>query len=128
MFLDGNFLAIGSHDNCIYIHAVSDSGRKYARVGRCSVSGLVGTGRGGRGRPAGPLVTSCAASRQGHSSFITHLDWSVDSQYLVSNSGDYEILYCEWERAREPAGDARRPQRARPHLLPHSCTAPASPP
>lgn len=33
---------------------------------------------------------------QGHSSFITHLDWSVDSQYLVSNSGDYEILYCEW--------------------------------
>ncbi|XP_054988385.1 echinoderm microtubule-associated protein-like 1 isoform X2 [Sorex araneus] len=62
---DGNFLAIGSHDNCIYIHAVSDNGRKYARVGRCS----------------------------GHSSFITHLDWSVDSQYLVSNSGDYEILY-----------------------------------
>lgn len=32
---------------------------------------------------------------QGHSSFITHLDWSVDSQYLVSNSGDYEILHCE---------------------------------
>ena len=33
---------------------------------------------------------------QGHSSFITHLDWSVNSQFLVSNSGDYEILYCEW--------------------------------
>ncbi|XP_049625744.1 echinoderm microtubule-associated protein-like 1 isoform X1 [Suncus etruscus] len=62
---DGNFLAIGSHDNSIYIHAVSEGGRKYARVGRCS----------------------------GHSSFITHLDWSVNSQYLVSNSGDYEILY-----------------------------------
>ncbi|KAG8514417.1 Echinoderm microtubule-associated protein-like 1, partial [Galemys pyrenaicus] len=62
---DGNFLAIGSHDNCIYIYAVSDNGRKYARVGKCS----------------------------GHSSFITHLDWSVNSQFLVSNSGDYEILY-----------------------------------
>ncbi|KAM6973684.1 echinoderm microtubule-associated protein-like 1 isoform 8-T8 [Aplochiton taeniatus] len=62
---DGNFLAIGSHDNYIYIYAVSESGRKYNRVGKCS----------------------------GHSSFITHLDWSVDSQYLVSNSGDYEILY-----------------------------------
>ncbi|XP_067098861.1 echinoderm microtubule-associated protein-like 1 isoform X1 [Osmerus mordax] len=62
---DGNFLAIGSHDNYIYIYAVTDSGRKYSRVGKCS----------------------------GHSSFITHLDWSVDSQYLVSNSGDYEILY-----------------------------------
>ncbi|XP_058471094.1 echinoderm microtubule-associated protein-like 1 isoform X5 [Solea solea] len=62
---DGNFLAIGSHDNYIYIYAATENGRKYSRVGKCS----------------------------GHSSFITHLDWSVDSQYLVSNSGDYEILY-----------------------------------
>ncbi|MBN3282426.1 EMAL1 protein, partial [Polyodon spathula] len=62
---DGHFLAIGSHDSYIYIYGVSDSGRKYSRVGKCS----------------------------GHSSFITHLDWSVDSQYLMSNSGDYEILY-----------------------------------
>ncbi|NXS92221.1 EMAL1 protein, partial [Jacana jacana] len=62
---DGNFLAIGSHDNCIYIYSVSENGRKYTRIGKCS----------------------------GHSSFITHLDWLVNSQYLVSNSGDYEILY-----------------------------------
>ncbi|XP_059675671.1 echinoderm microtubule-associated protein-like 1 isoform X2 [Gavia stellata] len=62
---DGNFLAIGSHDNCIYIYGISENGRKYTRIGKCS----------------------------GHSSFITHLDWSVNSQYLVSNSGDYEILY-----------------------------------
>ncbi|XP_023684067.2 echinoderm microtubule-associated protein-like 1 isoform X5 [Paramormyrops kingsleyae] len=62
---DGNFLAIGSHDNYIYIYTVTENGRKYSRVGKCS----------------------------GHSSFITHLDWSVDSQYLMSNSGDYEILY-----------------------------------
>ncbi|ROL44990.1 Echinoderm microtubule-associated protein-like 1, partial [Anabarilius grahami] len=62
---DGNFLAVGSHDNYIYIYAVAENGKKYSRVGKCS----------------------------GHSSFITHLDWSVDSQYLVSNSGDYEILY-----------------------------------
>ncbi|KAL4613089.1 echinoderm microtubule-associated protein-like 1 isoform X4, partial [Arapaima gigas] len=62
---DGNFLAIGSHDNYIYIYAVAENGKKYSRVGKCS----------------------------GHSSFITHLDWSIDSQYLMSNSGDYEILY-----------------------------------
>lgn len=36
--LDGNFLAIGSHDNYIYIYAVSENGRKYSRVGKCSVS------------------------------------------------------------------------------------------
>ncbi|XP_069772553.1 echinoderm microtubule-associated protein-like 1 isoform X5 [Narcine bancroftii] len=62
---EGNHLAIGSHDNYIYIYTVSENGRKYSRVGKCS----------------------------GHSSFITHLDWSNDSQYLISNSGDYEILY-----------------------------------
>ncbi|KAM4013980.1 echinoderm microtubule-associated protein-like 1 isoform 7-T7 [Anomaloglossus baeobatrachus] len=62
---DGNFLAIGSHDNYIYIYAVNENGRKYSRIGKCS----------------------------GHSSFITHLGWSVNSQYLMSNSGDYEILY-----------------------------------
>ncbi|MEE6493653.1 hypothetical protein FKM82_016906 [Ascaphus truei] len=62
---DGNFLAIGSHDNYIYIYAANENGRKYGRIGKCS----------------------------GHSSFITHLDWSVNSQYLMSNSGDYEILY-----------------------------------
>ncbi|XP_042202128.1 echinoderm microtubule-associated protein-like 2 isoform X2 [Callorhinchus milii] len=62
---DGNFLAIGSHDNYVYVYGVSDGGRKYSRIGRCS----------------------------GHSSFVTHLDWSHDSHYFVTNSGDYEILH-----------------------------------
>ncbi|XP_078284140.1 echinoderm microtubule-associated protein-like 3 isoform X2 [Rhinoraja longicauda] len=64
---DGNFLAVGSHDNYIYLHTVSDSGRRYSRYGRC----------------------------MGHSSFITHLDWSHDSCFIMSNSGDYEILYWD---------------------------------
>ncbi|XP_034723104.1 echinoderm microtubule-associated protein-like 2 isoform X2 [Etheostoma cragini] len=64
---DGNFLAVASHDNFVYIYAVTENGRKYSRVGKCT----------------------------GHSSFVTHLDWSVDSQYLVTNSGDYEILFWE---------------------------------
>ncbi|GLH10595.1 Echinoderm microtubule-associated protein-like CG42247 [Gryllus bimaculatus] len=62
---DGNFLALGSRDNNIYIYQVTDDARKFNRVGRC----------------------------MGHSSFITHLDWSTDSQYIQSNSGDYELLY-----------------------------------
>ncbi|XP_025089345.1 LOW QUALITY PROTEIN: echinoderm microtubule-associated protein-like 1 [Pomacea canaliculata] len=66
---DGTYIAVGSRDNYIYVYQVSDYGRKYSRVGRCS----------------------------GHASFVTHLDWSQDSQYLVSNSGDYEILY--WSAA-----------------------------
>ncbi|XP_017292647.1 echinoderm microtubule-associated protein-like 2 isoform X2 [Kryptolebias marmoratus] len=64
---DGNFLAVASHDNFVYIYAVTENGRKYSRVGKCV----------------------------GHSSFVTHLDWSADSQFLVTNSGDYEILFWE---------------------------------
>ncbi|XP_064359274.1 echinoderm microtubule-associated protein-like 3 isoform X2 [Dromaius novaehollandiae] len=64
---DGEFLAVGSHDNFIYIYGVGERGRKYSRFGRCT----------------------------GHSSFITHLDWSKDSRFIMSNSGDYEILYWD---------------------------------
>ncbi|XP_035241187.1 echinoderm microtubule-associated protein-like 2 isoform X1 [Anguilla anguilla] len=66
---DGAYLAVGSHDNFVYIYAVTENGRKYSRAGKCT----------------------------GHSSFVTHVDWSADSQYIVTNSGDYEILF--WEAA-----------------------------
>ncbi|CAG0886575.1 unnamed protein product [Darwinula stevensoni] len=61
----GNILALGSRDNNIYIYEVSEDFTKFDRVGRCS----------------------------GHSSFITHLDWSADGAHLQSTSGDYEILF-----------------------------------
>ncbi|ROK28172.1 Echinoderm microtubule-associated protein-like 1 [Anabarilius grahami] len=64
---DGAYLAVGSHDNFVYIYSVTENGRKYNRVGKCT----------------------------GHSSFVTHLDWSADSQFIVTNSGDYEILFWE---------------------------------
>ncbi|XP_061915316.1 echinoderm microtubule-associated protein-like 4 isoform X2 [Entelurus aequoreus] len=65
--VDGVLLAVGSHDNFIYLYSVTDRGRKYSRYGKCS----------------------------GHSSYITHLDWSPDNNFIMSNSGDYEILYWD---------------------------------
>ncbi|TNN15694.1 Echinoderm microtubule-associated protein-like 1 isoform 1 [Schistosoma japonicum] len=62
---DGNYLALGSRDNVIYVYNVLEHGYKYNRVGRCC----------------------------GHTSFILHIDWSADSRFLRSVSGDYEILY-----------------------------------
>ena len=35
--IDGNYLAVGSHDNFVYIYAVTENGRKYSRAGKCSV-------------------------------------------------------------------------------------------
>uniref|UniRef100_A0A4W3H1Z5 EMAP like 2 n=1 Tax=Callorhinchus milii TaxID=7868 RepID=A0A4W3H1Z5_CALMI len=51
-----------------------------------------------RGRPPDAACVSCCCCcccflSQGHSSFVTHLDWSHDSHYFVTNSGDYEILH-----------------------------------
>uniref|UniRef100_A0A8C5GEG4 HELP domain-containing protein n=1 Tax=Gouania willdenowi TaxID=441366 RepID=A0A8C5GEG4_GOUWI len=68
--VDGSLLAVGSHDNFIYLYNVSERGRKYSRYGKCS----------------------------GHSSYITHLDWSPDNNFIMSNSGDYEILYCDYKQ------------------------------
>lgn len=38
---DGTFLAVGSHDNFIYLYVVSENGRKYSRHGKCTVSSEV---------------------------------------------------------------------------------------
>ncbi|XP_043494543.1 echinoderm microtubule-associated protein-like 2 isoform X1 [Polistes fuscatus] len=70
---NGNLLALGSRDNYIYIYQVNEDATKYSRVGRCMPKRIRRHG--------------------GHSSFITHLDWSMDGVYLRSNSGDYELLF-----------------------------------
>ncbi|KAM9406819.1 echinoderm microtubule-associated protein-like 3 isoform 2-T2 [Salvelinus alpinus] len=33
---DGSFLAVGSHDNFIYVYNVTESGRRYSRYGKCN--------------------------------------------------------------------------------------------
>ena len=58
---DGSTLAVGSHDNVIYLLETSS----YSRRSLC----------------------------KGHSSYITHLDWSGDNKFLQSNCGSYELLY-----------------------------------
>ncbi|KAJ3114413.1 Echinoderm microtubule-associated protein-like 5 [Phlyctochytrium bullatum] len=60
---NGKYLAVGTHDDVIYLWEVAGTDLKY--VGLC----------------------------KGHSSFVTHLDWSSDSAHLQSTSGDYELLF-----------------------------------
>lgn len=61
--------------------------------------GLIHQRGSGDGKWMGYFKTLDLCS-QGHSSFITHLDWSKDGNFIMSNSGDYEILYCEWQWSR----------------------------
>ena len=58
---DARFLAAGSHDNYIYVYEL--------------------------GGEVPRLHSIC----KGHSSYITHIDWSADDTLLMSNSGDYEL-------------------------------------
>ena len=58
-------LAVGSHDNNIYIYEVQ--GNSYQLMGK--------------------LVA--------HNSFITNMDWSRDSRYIQSNCGAYELLFFD---------------------------------
>ena len=45
---------------------------------------------------------------KGHSSYVTHIDWSLDSKYLQSNDGAYEILYWFDFDGTEPRTDGKR--------------------
>ncbi len=65
---DEKRLAVGSHDNIIYIFAVN--GDQYSLQGKL----------------------------QGHNSFITNLDWSKDGKNIQSNCGAYELLFWDVEK------------------------------
>lgn len=41
------------------------------------------------------------ACLRGHSSYITHIDWSADSRFLQSNDGAYEILYWDVDEGQQ---------------------------
>lgn len=67
----GDSLAIGSHDNSIYIYTFPEMKSKFKPLRK-------------------------------HSSYITHLDYSVDGNYLHSNCGAYELLF--WDVSTEKGG------------------------
>lgn len=74
----GRMLAVGSHDNYIYVvDTKSYSDKKPRRL-------------------------------TGHSSFITSLDWSIDSRWIRSNCGAYELLFYDVTskpgKERDPSG------------------------
>lgn len=56
------YLAVGSHDNAVYIYDVENDYSLYAKFNK-------------------------------HNSFVTSIDWSVDSTYIRSVCGAYEKLY-----------------------------------
>ena len=74
---DESKLAVGSHDNFIYLYNTKPDG-KYT--------------------PAGKL--------KGHSSYITALDWSQDGDWIRSSCGAYELLFFDPGTRKQVPGGA----------------------
>lgn len=63
---NGQYCATGSHDNFIDIYLIDDpDSGKWHRTGRC----------------------------KGHSSYISHIDWDIDSRCIQANDAAYELLF-----------------------------------
>jgi WD40 repeat protein len=65
----GSVLAVGSHDNKIYIFDISEN--------------------------SSAITFNLRSTFNKHNSYITHIDFSKNSQFLQSNCGAYELLYCD---------------------------------
>ncbi|KAM9301742.1 echinoderm microtubule-associated protein-like 3 [Gastrophryne carolinensis] len=99
---DGNYLAIGSHDNVIYIYSTGQRDRKsdHSQESAFEEKGSQDETESSKWEGDNPVPGRVQRYARfgkcmGHSSFITHLDWSKDGKYIMSNSGDYEILYWD---------------------------------
>jgi len=60
-----NYLAVGSYDNHTYIYKIDEETREYKQV----------------------------TKDHAHSAWINAIDWTTDSSFFRTSSGDYEVLY-----------------------------------
>lgn len=70
---DGTHIALGCHDNEIYIYELQNEGKSVSLKARCKA----------------------------HTSSVTHLDWSKDGEKLQSTSTDYELLFWDPHRGEQ---------------------------
>lgn len=82
---NGRMLAAGSHDN--YIDIYSTANYEVSRALGLDSKPEHVTDVGLRCQPVRRL--------KGHTSYVTHLDWSKDSRVLQSNCGAYEIIWWD---------------------------------
>ena len=72
---DNSVLAVGCHDNWIYLY-------------KCSNYGKIGV-------------------LKGHSSFVTDFDWSLDSRFIRSVCGAYELLFFDAKTGKQMTSGPR---------------------
>jgi WD40 repeat protein len=53
--------------------------------------------------PAGIKLISCGI---GHTSYVSHLDWSTDSSFIQTNSANFDVMFWDVEGQQIPADNA----------------------
>ena len=132
---DGRTLACGSHDNHIYLYDIyppansplpeEASGLSESK----SNSGMDGGGtvQGPSRGPQRAKVRMVGSAKEafkgrsivlrgickGHSSYITHLDFSADSKWLQTTCGAYELLFWDVRGPKNGAYTKKKPQKVR---------------
>ncbi|KAJ3417480.1 Echinoderm microtubule-associated protein-like 5 [Chytridiales sp. JEL 0842] len=109
---DGKFIAVGNDFGDIYILRSSDLSQAHFRKYEKSkgIKSKINAVEVMKFSPDGKMLAAGTRDSvvyifemgskfrlmnicKGHSSFISHLDWSADSQFIQTNSGDYELLF-----------------------------------
>jgi len=80
-------IAMGCRDDCIYVY-------------NCEL-GTVPTGHGRNMSETGVCILRAMHKLKGHSSSITHLDWSFDSLLIRSTCAAYELLCWDVEAGKQ---------------------------
>ena len=75
---NNNMVAVGSHDNMIHIYSTNIEVVQNTDKSISVKSEL-----------------KYIKKMKGHSSYITHLDWSIDNRLIQSTCGGYELLYWD---------------------------------
>ena len=118
---DGSTIAVGSHDNKIYIYDVFPAASYLKGEGESDAMNAseekTYQSDGLQSKPVARSEDKSIRLRgicKGHTSYITHMDFSTDSRWLQSTCGAYELLF--WDVRSPNPGQAyvkQKPMRIR---------------
>ena len=99
---NGRMLAVGSHDNFIDVYSCKLN--EMADVSATAAAAAAAAARSTQtALVSAPYTLALRYLKRlrGHTSYVTHLDWSGDNRLLQSTCGSYELLYWDVQSGKQ---------------------------